>query len=70
MLIFRKGPSSGASSRTSDSHRERDHPRKLGEGGPVFLPRRKPSALAEQLLAQADQVSAYDDSGLAGRPSS
>ncbi len=43
--------------------------RKLGEGGPVFRPRRKPSAFAEALLAQVDRVTAYDDAWFAGRPS-
>ncbi|MCP4654855.1 MAG: hypothetical protein GY856_05480 [bacterium] len=44
----------------------------LGQGGPVFLPRRKPSRLAQALLvsaASADHsVTAYDDLGLIGRP--
>ena len=46
-------------------------PSRLGDGGPVFLPRRKPSAMAETLLACADaeQVTAYDDVWFAGRPS-
>jgi len=43
---------------------------RLGEGGPVFLPKRKPSPLAETLLAAtAEPVTAYDDVWFAGRPS-
>ncbi len=48
-----------------------DRRSRLGEGGPVFLPKRKPSALAETLLADIDResVTAYDDVWFAGRPS-
>ena len=49
-----------------------DRRSRLGEGGPVFLPRRRPSAMAEALLAQAMEVggvTAYDDVWFAGRPS-
>jgi len=42
----------------------------LGQGGPVFWPRRKPSPLAQALLvsaASADHsVTAYDDLGFTG----
>ncbi len=48
---------------------ERHVPRKLGEGGPVFFPRRKPSALARALMTQTEQVTAYDEMWFAGRPS-
>ncbi|MEM8995979.1 MAG: hypothetical protein AAGF23_14425 [Acidobacteriota bacterium] len=38
-------------------------------GGPVFVPRRKPSALAENLLAELrDDVTPNDELGFAGRP--
>ncbi|MEO1369551.1 MAG: hypothetical protein AAFX50_20415 [Acidobacteriota bacterium] len=38
-------------------------------GGPVFVPRRKPSALAENLLAELrNDVTPYDELGFAGRP--
>ncbi|MEM1176788.1 MAG: hypothetical protein AAGM22_00460 [Acidobacteriota bacterium] len=38
-------------------------------GGPVFVPRRKPSAFAESLLAELrDDVTPYDDLWFAGRP--
>ncbi len=39
------------------------------QGGPVFVPRRKPSALAEALLAEdGERVTAYDETWFAGRP--
>ncbi len=70
MLVCRKGSDSYGISQQSDSQTERGkRARKLGEGGPVFFPRRKPSALAEQLLAQSDRVTSYDDDWFAGRPS-
>ncbi len=67
MLVCRKS----ADSQTTAQHEslERHAPRKLGEGGPVFFPRRKPSALARALLAQTEQVTAYDELWFAGRPS-
>ena len=34
------------------------HKSRLGEGGPVFLPRRKLSAISEALLAAAPKTSA------------
>ncbi len=42
-----------------------------GEGGPVFLPPRKLSPLAQNLLsspAEGDRVTAYDDIWYLGRP--
>ena len=49
----------------NDSH---DAKRQNGDG-PVFVPRRKPSAVTEHLLAElrAD-VTPYDDLWFAGRP--
>ncbi len=38
------------------------------QGGPVFVPQRKPSALAEALLADGERVTAYDAKWFAGRP--
>lgn len=43
-------------------------------GGPVFLPRRRPTVLAETLLAELessadDPVTPYDEDWFAGRPS-
>ena len=35
------------------ANRDPNPDRTLRQGGPVFLPRRKPSALARQLLGQA-----------------
>ena len=38
-------------------------------GGPVFVPRRQPSPLAEDLLAELRQsTTPRDESGFAGRP--
>lgn len=43
------------------------------QGGPVFLPRRKPSALAQTLLAYAasgtQRLTPYDEEWFLGRPS-
>lgn len=44
-----------------------------GDGGPVFVPSRKPSRLARTLLTGAGEggrVTAYDDLWYAGRPRS
>ncbi len=69
MLMCRKTTHGDGNPRPTGTEAQDGKRRKLGEGGPVFFPRRKPSALAEQLLAQADQVTAYDDLWFAGRPS-
>ncbi len=70
MLVCRKSSNGdGISQQTDPQSQPGKQRRKLGEGGPVFFPRRKPSVLAEQLLAQAGQVTAYDDDWFAGRPS-
>lgn len=38
-------------------------------GGPVFVPRRRPSAIAESLLAELrEDVTPYDEIWFAGRP--
>ena len=40
-------------------------------GGPVFIPRRRPSALAEKLLSQPwedERLTAYDAQWFLGRP--
>ncbi len=73
MLICRKpgrkpGDGDAKPRRGAPKARQIKTGRKLGEGGPVFLPRRKPSAFAEALLAQEKQVTAYDDAWFAGRP--
>ncbi len=69
MLVCRKSSNSQGVSQVGDSQTDRGkRSRKLGEGGPIFFPRRKPSALAEQLLAQTDRVTSYDDHWFAGRP--
>ncbi len=68
MLVCRKSPHGEAAVGQSNSERP-EKGRKLGEGGPIFFPRRKPSALAERLLAQTDRVTAYDELWFAGRPS-
>ncbi len=70
MLVCRKGSNGHASQQGESSAKRGNRSRKLGEGGPIFFPRRKPSALAEQMLAQTDRVTAYDDLWFAGRPSS
>lgn len=47
--------------------------RGYGDGGPVFIPARKPSPLARTLLASADdggRVTAYDEIWYVGRPRS
>ncbi len=70
MLVCRKRSNkSGTSRRQNAEPRRGKARRKLGEGGPVFLPRRKPSAFTEALLAQVERVTAYDDLWFAGRPS-
>ncbi len=68
MLVCRKGSNGKGAERRNEDARRAQAPRKLGEGGPVFLPRRKPSALGEALLAATDRVTAYDDIWFAGRP--
>ena len=71
MLICRKSAKDGDTGRHGNRQARRGTRRRnLGEGGPVFLPRRKPSAFAEQLLASgaAERVTAYDELWFAGRP--
>ena len=49
----------------------RGEPSSYGDGGPVFLPPRKLSPLAQALLsspAEGDRVTAYDDIWYRGRP--
>ena len=75
MLVCKRSSNGNAEPRRSapESTTSRtDRRSRFGEGGPVFLPRRKPSAIAETLLAyttDAGQVTAYDDLWFAGRPS-
>ena len=70
MLVCRKGSKRDSTPQPETPRRRRGNgSRKLGEGGPVFLPRRKPSPLAQALLVEADRVTAYDDQWFAGRPS-
>ncbi len=70
MLVCRKSTSGNEKLLQSTPESARNSARrKLGEGGPIFFPRRKPSAFAEAMLAQADRVTAYDDAWFAGRPS-
>ncbi len=69
MLICKRSSNVKGERRRAPELVERRRSR-LGEGGPVFLPKRKPSALAQALLASApEQVTAYDDVWFAGRPS-
>jgi hypothetical protein len=71
MLICRKSAKGDDLSPRTDRQPQRgERRRRLGEGGPVFLTRRKPSAFAEQLLARdaAEPVTAYDELWFAGRP--
>ncbi len=69
MLVCRKSSDGETGTQHDSAERRIAGPRKLGEGGPVFFPRRKPSALARALLAQTDRVTAYDELWFAGRPS-
>ena len=69
MLVCRKNSNDNAAAPPQIPERRASGSRKLGEGGPVFFPRRKPSALGRALLAQADQVTAYDKIWFVGRPS-
>ena len=58
MLVCKKSSKCDGISKQADSRIQRGvGRRKLGEAGPVFLTRRKPSAFALELLAQADPVS-------------
>ncbi len=68
MLVCRKGSNGGTAQSRGSGARRGSVKRKLGEGGPIFLPRRRPSAFAEKLLAEVDRVTAYDDLWFAGRP--
>ena len=68
MLVCRKS-SNGAGHDAFETSREVVK-RKLGEGGPIFLPRRRPSAFTEKLLSEAGHLTAYDDRWLDGRSSS
>ena len=74
MLVCKKSPKAGGETRrrSDGAPQERPHGRSgPGEGGPVFLPRRKPSAIARALLAQgaeSERVTAYDELWFAGRP--
>ncbi len=69
MLVCRKSSKGQAAERRGEDARRSQAPRRLGEGGPVFLPRRKTSALCEALVAATDRVTAYDEIWFAGRPS-
>ncbi len=70
MLVCRKSSDDNGTARKNGTGARRGKARRrLGEGGPVFLPRRKRSAFAEALLARVDRVTAYDDLWFAGRPS-
>ncbi len=51
MLVCRKS-SDGETAAGQNRLKRPEGNRKLGEGGPVFFPRRKPSALGERLLGE------------------
>ncbi len=68
MLVCRKSSNDNSVRKNGTGARRGKARRKLGEGGPVFLPRRKPSAFTEALLVATDRVTAYDDLWFAGRP--
>ena len=51
MLVCRKSSSIVASTRPAEPVSRGPGSQRFGEGGPVFLPRRKPSARTLQLLA-------------------
>ena len=73
MVVCRRSPNGNGGARRPDLETPgaRAEARRK-DGGPVFLPRRRPSAIAESLLAAAadgGQVTAYDDAWFAGRPS-
>ena len=74
MLVCKRSSNGSREPRRSapeSTDRRHGHRSRLGEGGPVFLPRRKPSAIAEALVAgapDAGPVTAYDDLWFAGRP--
>ena len=57
--------------KTAPSHNNGKEPGAYGDGGPVFLPPRKLSPLAQTLLAEpveGDRVTAYDDLWYQRRP--
>lgn len=60
--------------RTSTPERQGDsQQRGYGDGGPVFIPARKPSPLARTLLSSAGEggrVTPYDEIWYTGRPRS
>lgn len=70
MVVCRKNEieESRSHPRAADGGRSR---RTAEQGGPVFLPRRKPSALVEAMMAlpdELDRITAYDEQWYAGRP--
>ena len=69
MLVCRKSSNGNGSPRRNAG--ENLDKTRHAQGGPVFLPRRKPSALAETLLsyaAETERVTAYDEQWFLGRP--
>ena len=72
MLVCRRSPSAGESRSNGEAVPETAaNGARLGHGGPVFLPPRKPSAIGKRLLAHAIQpepATPYDDLWLVGRP--
>ena len=52
MLICRRSSNGHGSQAPDPKLRRAGRESRIGGGGPVFLPRRKPSAIAEKLLAE------------------
>ena len=73
MVTCVKETKTSTSTPAGDARRGNGARRGYGDGGPVFIPARKPSPLARALLAGAGEggrVTAYDEIWYAGRPRS
>jgi hypothetical protein len=72
MVVRVKETKTRTAAPSADEVRDDGGQRGYGDGGPVFIPARKPSPLARTLLASAGdgaRVTAYDEIWYAGRPS-
>lgn len=71
MVVCRKSSSGAGPSGAEVAERDRAGASRVGEGGPVFLPRRKPSAITEAIMADTgagDRAAALDEIWPTARP--
>jgi len=69
MVVCRKNETEESRNRPRTAEGGRS--RRAEPGGPVFLPRRKPSALVQAMMAlpdELDRITAYDEQWYARRP--